>query len=110
MAEKKAPRAKKKLTKAVEETATDYSEIDEDLAELLREVDQELGTDTVSDDAAEGSGDDEAVSTEAAAEDEVQSSADSAAGVEEVEVGGEPAREVSDDAVSAEVRGGGTEW
>ena len=54
MAEKKAPRAQKKPTKVVEEKATDYSEIDEDLAELLREVDQELETDTVSDDAAEG--------------------------------------------------------
>jgi Na+-transporting methylmalonyl-CoA/oxaloacetate decarboxylase gamma subunit len=103
MAEKKAPRAKKKPTKVVEETATDYSEIDEDLAELLREVDQELETETAADDAGEGSGDYEAVGTEATAEDESQSAADSAAEVEEVEVVGEPAIEVGDDAVEEEV-------
>ncbi|MEQ9085799.1 MAG: Yip1 family protein [Pontimonas sp.] len=103
MAEKKAPRAKKKPTKVVEETATDYSEIDEDLAELLREVDQELETETVSVDAAEGSVDGDAVSAEATTEDEAQSSADSAVQVEEVEVVGEPVTEVSDDAVEEEV-------
>ena len=103
MAEKKAPRAKKKPTKVVEETATDYSEIDEDLAELLREVDQELATETVSVDAAEGSVDDDAVSAEATTEDEAQSIADSAVQVEEVEVVGEPVTEVSDDAVEEEV-------
>lgn len=103
MAEKKAPRAKKKPTKVVEETATDYSEIDEDLAELLREVDQELETETVSVDAAEGSVDVDAVSTEATTDDEAQSIADSAVQVEEVEVVGEPVIEVGEDAVEEEV-------
>lgn len=103
MVEKKASRAGKKPTKVVEDTATDYSEIDEDLAALLREVDQELETETVPDDIAEGSGNDEAASAEAAMDYEVQSTADSAAEVEEVEVVGEPAIEVSDDAVEEEV-------
>lgn len=53
MAEKKTPRSRKKPAKVAEGTVNDYSDIDEDLAELLREVDEELDPKTGPEDPAD---------------------------------------------------------